>query len=528
MASEPKTARSLCRCATPEEKVVARNAGKKQRSRVSGGPCTSSSWSAQVRRSLLQKLAIRLQEGAGHAAQNRLGLLEGLDLLLESGLANVAALVEVSVLRLVLLLHVQRRRQVLLRRDLVALSSGLGLALGGNVTRLLPEREVRVLDEGFVRLLRVRLGLDRVSLEGLRVRDDLLDHGEQAARTRGLLVLLEARRRRRAGRLLVRHLAADLHELLRVDALEDLERGLEEALRLGLVRDGGLEVLVLELAVLACALELELELGHLRLELRNCLRELVDVGRELLDLRLEIRDVARLHGLRHLVLVERLDAEVLHLDVVLLLLLELRLHLVQRLDDLGEGVEADLRRERRQARVAELLRRLDKHLRGLGARVLELDLGLPRDLHEVEGLGEGVVRVVAAEDRERLAAGLDLLLPGLLALLPLLVRLLASLLEVEQELLVRRKRVARVLKVLRLRVLLVRPGLDLRLLRRLEVVVGLLVCHLLLLGGGEVGLESLLHLLENAEDRTRLRRVGLLEGRVRVEVVARGLHEGGG
>merc|ERR1719240_34991 len=229
MASEPKTARSLCRCATPEEKVVARNAGKKQRSRVSGGPCTSSSWSAQVRRSLLQKLAIRLQEGAGHAAQNRLGLLEGLDLLLESGLANVevlhgevAALVEVSVLRLVLLLHVQRRRQVLLRRDLVALSSGLGLALGGDVTRLLPEREVRVLDEGFVRLLRVRLGLDRVSLEGLRVRDDLLDHGEQAARTRGLLVLLEARRRRRAGRLLVRHLAADLHELLRVDALETL------------------------------------------------------------------------------------------------------------------------------------------------------------------------------------------------------------------------------------------------------------------------------------------------------------------
>merc|ERR1719240_1265397 len=240
MASEPKTARSLCRCATPEEKVVARNAGKKQRSRVSGGPCTSSSWSAQVRRSLLQKLAIRLQEGAGHAAQDRLGLLEGLDLLLESGLADVevlhgevAALVEVRVLRLVLLLHVQRRRKVLLRRDLVALSSGLGLALGGNVTRLLPEREVRVLDEGFVRLLRVRL-------EGLRVRDDLLDHGEQAARTRGLLVLLEARRRRRAGRLLVRHLLADLHELLRVDALEDLERGLEEALRLALVRDGGL------------------------------------------------------------------------------------------------------------------------------------------------------------------------------------------------------------------------------------------------------------------------------------------------
>merc|ERR1719240_1238447 len=176
MASEPKTARSLCRCATPEEKVVARNAGKKQRSRVSGGPCTSSSWSAQVRRSLLQKLAVRLQEGAGHAAQNRLGLLEGLDLLLEGGLADVkvlhgevAALVEVRVLRLVLLLHVKRRREILLRSDLVAFRDGLRLALGRDVPRLLAEREVRVLHESLVGLLRVGLGLDSVGLEGLRV-----------------------------------------------------------------------------------------------------------------------------------------------------------------------------------------------------------------------------------------------------------------------------------------------------------------------------------------------------------------------
>ena len=39
-------------------------------------------------------------------------------------------------------------------------------------------------------------------------------------------------------------------------------------------------------------------------------------------------------------------------------------------------------------------------------------------LQEVEGAREGVVRVVAGEDREGLAARLDLLLAGLLALLP--------------------------------------------------------------------------------------------------------------
>ena len=79
------------------------------------------------------------------------------------------------------------------------------------------------------------------------------------------------------------------------------------------------------------------------------------------------------------------------------------------------------------------------------------------DLDEVEGLREGVVGVVVGEDRQRLAAGLDLLLPGLLPLLPLRVRLLAGLLEVHEELLVRGERVPRVLEVeLRLRELRVR------------------------------------------------------------------------
>merc|ERR1719201_377400 len=108
-----------------------------------------------------------------------------------------------------------------------------------------------------------------------------------------------------------------------------------------------------------------------------------------------------------------------------------------------------------------------------------------------------------------------------------------------EELLVRREGVPRVLQVLlrlrellvrvrellRLRVLQLRTSLDLGLLRRLEVLVGGLRLHLLLLRRAQVRLEGLLHLLEDPEDLARLRGVALLESRLRVEVVARRLHE---
>ena len=63
-------------------------------------------------------------------------------------------------------------------------------------------------------------------------------------------------------------------------------------------------------------------------------------------------------------------------------------------------------------------------------------------------------------------------------------------------------------------------GGDLVLLGGLQVLVRLLVGRLLLLGGGEVGLEGLLHLREDAEDLAGLRGVGLLEGGLRVEVIS--------
>merc|ERR1719265_1135329 len=468
--------------------------------------------------------------------QDGLGLAQRLHLLVARLLADVkvverevAALVEVRVLVLVLLLLVVRGLEVLLRGRLVRLGLRLLARLVRDVAVLLLDRRVRVLHERLVRLLRVALGLDGVRLELLRLGDDLLQHAEDAASTALLLVRLEARRRRRAGRLLL----LDERLLLRVDGLEHAERLLEEGLRLTLVRHRLLEVLVLELAVLARALELRLHLGDLRLEGRDGLGQRVDRRREVRNLRLELRDVASLELLRTLVLVDRVGAEILVLDLVLLLLQKRRNHLVNGRLDLGESVEAHRRSDRRKLRVRVLLRRREEHLGSLVALALLLRL------QEVERARERVVRVVRAEDGESLAHRLHLLLARLLTLLPLLVRHLARLLKVHEELLVRRKRVARVLQVLlvvrelrirvrellRLGVLLLGAGLDLGLLRRLQVLERLLGGHLLLLRRRQVVLERLLHLAQDAEDLARLRGVALLEGRLRVEVVTRRLQE---
>merc|ERR1719352_1979729 len=309
----------------------------------------------------------------------------------------------------------------------------------------------------------------------------------------------------------------------------------EEFLRLALVGDHILEVLVLELTVLAGTLQLHLHLRDLGRQRGDLLGEGVDRGREVRDLGLHLLDVALLHLLGHLVLVERLNAEVLHLDVVSLLLLQVSDHAVDLLRHLLEVVEAHAGGQRRQEGVADLLRNGVQDL----LRVVALRLRRLRNLDEVERAREGVVGVVGAQDRERLAHGLRLLRASLRPLLELLVRHLARLLQVHQELLVRRQGVAgvvevllrlgelliRIGKLLSLRILLVRASLDLRLLRGLEIFVRRLALHFLLLRARQVALERLLHLLQNAKDGTRLRSVALLESRLGIEEVARSLDE---
>merc|ERR1719482_417248 len=271
---------------------------------------------------------------------------------------------------------------------------------------------------------------------------------------------------------------------------------------------------------------------------RDRLGQLVNRGGEISDLRLELVDVALLQLRLALVRVQRIRAEVLVLDLVLLLLQKGLDHLIDGSLHLRERIQADAARTRRETRAVKALRRLEQHLRSRVARGL-LRLRLAGHLHEVERAGERVVRLVARQDGKRLAARLDLLLPRLHALLVLRIRHLAGLLQVHQELLVRRQGVPRVLKVLlvlrqlrvrvsellRLLVLQLGASLDLVLLRRLQVLVRLLRLHLLLLRVGQVRLEGLLHLLQDAKDRAALRGVALLERRLRIEVVTRRLHE---
>merc|ERR1719174_990173 len=484
----------------------------------------------------IRRLGALLQKQEFRARQDRLRLAESLDFLVAGRLPDVeilqrevARLVQIGVLVHELLLLVHGRLLGLLGRDLVRLCRRLLFGFVRDVARLLLDRLVRVLHVRLVRLLGIGLSLDRFSLQRLRVTHDLLQHAHDTTGTGGLLVLLEARRRRRAGRLLLR---GNLDELLREDGRENVVRFLQERLRLTLVRHGLLEVLVLHLAVFTGALQLRLHLRDLRLQRRDGLGELVDRRREVRDLGFQLRDITRLELRLALVRVQALCAEVLVLDLVRFLLQQRSDHVVNGRLHLRERVEADACRERSQARVAVGLRGLEEERRGLVAVLAVRRLHLRLD--EVEGLREGVVRIVARQDGERLAHGLDLLSPGLLALFPLLVRHLARLLQVHEELLVCREGVPRVLEVLlrlrellRLRVLELSSGLDLRFLRRLEVLVRGLRLHLLLLGSAQVRLESLLHLLEDPEDLARLRSVALLERRLRVEVVTRGLHEGG-
>ena len=142
------------------------------------------------------------------------------------------------------------------------------------------------------------------------------------------------------------------------------------------------------------------------------LGQLVNRGGEISDLRLELVDVALLQLLLALVRVQRIRAEVLVLDLVLLLLQQGLDHLIDGGLHFRERIQADAARKRRQTRAVKGLRRLEQHLRSRVARGLLL-LRLAAHLHEVERAGERRVRLVARQDGKRLAARLDLLLPGI-------------------------------------------------------------------------------------------------------------------
>mmetsp|Transcript_78753 Transcript_78753/g.172692 ORF Transcript_78753/g.172692 Transcript_78753/m.172692 type:complete len:422 (+) Transcript_78753:254-1519(+) len=399
----------------------------------------------------------------------------------------------------------------LLGLDQIALCAGLDLGLLDDVLALGFDGGVGLLDEVLVGLLRVLLGADRLGLHGLRIADDLLDELDDTSAAGVVLVGLEAGRRRGSSWLLP---LQQRGSLLVVEVAEHLQRSLQELLGLPLVGDHGLEVLVLELSVLSGALELHLHLGNLALQCLDGVRELLDGHGQVLNLGGQVLLLAVLLLGLELVLVELVSAEILVLDLVILLLQELGDHVVDGFLDASESIQLHLVGEGGQVRVVGLLGRISEHLRGRSASV-----GIGRAAGQlqqrgVEGPGEEVVSIVAAENSEGLRDSLHFQLAGLLALLPLLVGHLALFLEHAQELLVGRQRGLGIVGVnLGLGVLLVGvgqltslgadlvlAGLDLGLLGCLELLVGGLVGLLLLLGGRQVALEGVQHLPEDAED----------------------------
>merc|ERR1719327_837397 len=503
---------------------ILKRAGLKKRAKFHGALRTASA-------------ALRSGSREVRSRKHGLRLVQGLDLLAHGLLANIevlereiAALVKVSSVRRELFQLRHSGLVVLLRLSKALL--GLRLVLRHVDDGLLSrsDRVVRVLHERFVRALGVLLSLDRLRLHDLGIRDDALHHGEDTAGALVLLVSREARRRRRrVGPRLLLRLRLRLDEA--VHFLEAVEGLRQDRLRGALVGDGLLELLVLHLAVLTRALDLHLHLRDLGLLRLDVLGQGVNRRLQVFDVRLEVGLlVLRDHG-GLLVLRELLRAVVLVLDVVGELLLEISDHLVDGGDDLGESVEAGARRQREELRAASLLRRRLEHRNGLLARLLvHVQDGVHLD--EAERAREEVAGLVRREDGDGLADRGDLGLARLGALLHLRVRHAALLLEVQEELLVRRERVARVREVLlRLRALLIGlreldglhvnrllGGADLGELGRLELVVGVLGGELVLLRLREVRLEGLLHLLEDAEDGAGLRRVRLVAGRL--------LHEG--
>merc|ERR1719198_673121 len=200
----------------------------------------------------------------------------------------------------------------------VSLSLGFLLSLVDHLLGLCLDGRISLLDEILIRLLGILLRADGISLHGLGIVDDLLDHAHHATSSGVLLVLLEARRRRRASWLLLQKGSL----LLLVEALENLEGSIQELLRCALVCNGLLELFVLLFTVLASSLHLDLRFLNLRLQAVNVCGKGLDGHFQIFNLGEKIGLLTFLLLSLKLIGVELLNAEILVLDLIFLLLEE--------------------------------------------------------------------------------------------------------------------------------------------------------------------------------------------------------------
>mmetsp|Transcript_17200 Transcript_17200/g.34871 ORF Transcript_17200/g.34871 Transcript_17200/m.34871 type:complete len:828 (+) Transcript_17200:223-2706(+) len=486
-----------------------------------------------------------------HALQDGLCLLQGGHLLVHSALSDIEVL-DGEVARGV---HVGRifgeasqgvsvGGEVLLGRGQVLLGLALLCGLVRHVGALGSDLSVEILHHLLVGNLSCLLVLDGLLLECLALCDDPIDHRDHPVSALVVVVGLEPGGGRGESRGLIcalvgRHgdCGTGLQEglsLRLVVGIQDLN-GLHEQLlgRLG-VSDSHLELVVLCLSVLGQFLDVHLGLLDLSLQNGDLSLESRDGLLEGGHLRLEI--LLLLLGLHRLLLVvvDHLDAPVAVLDLVGLLLLESVDHLVDLLDQLGEGLQASLDLCGQLEELCEvgpvgLFGGLGEDCAGVVPLIVH-HLPPGRGLEEggggVEGAGEKVVGVVGGENRDGLCDGCDLCGSLLLSLLPFAVGFRALQHKVLKKLLVGSQSRPGVCDVL-LGVCEVLSGLSqLSLLLSLgggigsnllvlcllkSLILFLLLC-LLLLCLCQVLLEVLLHVVQNSENDPGLRSIGAPEG----------------
>merc|ERR1740129_1870863 len=136
----------------------------------------------------------------------------------------------------------------LLGLDEIDLRLGLLLRLVHDVPALRLDRVVGLLDKILICFLRIFLGSDGLSLHGLGISDDLLDHADHTPIRRILLVLFKTWWWGWADRLLLGQRRSC--RLLTVEVLQEAQSSLQQLLRLPLVGHSALEFLVLLLTVL--------------------------------------------------------------------------------------------------------------------------------------------------------------------------------------------------------------------------------------------------------------------------------------
>mmetsp|Transcript_81529 Transcript_81529/g.218131 ORF Transcript_81529/g.218131 Transcript_81529/m.218131 type:complete len:367 (+) Transcript_81529:246-1346(+) len=320
---------------------------------------------------------------------------------------------------------------------------GFRVSFVGDCVVLLRHTVVCVLDVKLVGRLCVLFGLHSLGLFGLCIPNDLLNHTHYTAGSFALLVGLEPRGGRRSRRVLLGKTGSLV--LLVVEPLQHVQSLLQQFHCGALVGHSVLEIFVLLLAVLPSSLQLGLQGRDFSLQGVKLLRQGVNRVCQCVNLGFFLRLVTVLEVIFAFVRVDLFHAVVLVLDLILLVLQQLSDHVVDCLLHLSESIQADFGRQSDELRRVKLVTHTRKHLGDIRSLLSALR-GI--HLHKVESPGEEIVGVVACQETERFGNCTDFLLSRLLPFLIFLVTLLTLLLEVHQEFLIGRKRVARVLQVL--------------------------------------------------------------------------------